>query len=187
MSFLDDRAAPPRRVPGGGRSVAADVPRGEPGVLHGRVPQQLRVAGAGGARRVHRLLRPGQGHRAMDRQLGYLPAAVPGRLRRHRGGGQLGVQPHRHADVPEPHQGAGHVGHLLPLLRRLLLRARRRLLHRAGDQGTAVRGGGEDARGEGLQAVEEIPSRRVVQRARHRPLCSMKGRRTVFGFKLFGF
>ncbi|KAG8065259.1 hypothetical protein GUJ93_ZPchr0004g38638 [Zizania palustris] len=174
------RAASPRRMPGGERGVTADLPRRPPGVLHGRVPQQLRLAGVDRARRVHRVLLPRHGHRALDRQLGDIPAAVQGRLRRHRGSGQLGVQPHRDADIPEPHQGARHVGHLLPLLRHLLPGSRRRLLYRAGDQGPAVRGGGEDAREEGLQAVEEILPRRSTKRARNRPCRGMNKKNSVW-------
>ena len=146
------RAAPPGGVPGVQQHGAGRVPRRGAAVVHARVPEPVRVAGAAGAGALHHLLLPRHGHRAMDRQLGDLPAAVPRRVRRRGGHRQLGVQPGRGAVVPVAHGGhrdVVDVPHLRGTVRR---RARLRARLRAGDQGAPHRGGGEDARAPGAQA-----------------------------------
>ncbi|TVU41375.1 hypothetical protein EJB05_14883 [Eragrostis curvula] len=157
------RQAPPRRVPGVERDGARRVRRrGVRVLVHARVPEPVRLAGTGRARALHHLLLPRDGHRAVDRQLGDLPAAVPRRVRRRRRHGQLGVQPRRRAVVPLAHPGHRHVLDVPHLWRVVRGGARVRARLRAGDQGAAHRGGGEDARETGAQAqvLGDAPRRR---------------------------
>lgn len=68
------------------------VSRREQAVVHERMPEPVRVAGSHRLGTVHHLLLPGDGDRAVDRQLGDLPIEIQRSLRWDRGDGKLDLQ-----------------------------------------------------------------------------------------------
>lgn len=133
------------------------VSRREQAVVHQRLPEPVRVAGSHRLGTVHHLLLPGDGDRAVDRQLGDLPIEIQRSLRRDRGDGELDLQLDRRTIFSLPDRSDRDLVDLPNV--RSDIRGGFSFCDRvrAGDERPTDRGGGEDAGAQGcsFQVMEK--------------------------------